>query len=352
MRDHSVTIAKAIAIIFIVIGHTGCPQILDRWVTPVGLAVFFFMSGYCFKEKYLDDAKTFARRRIVGIYWPSLKWSLLFLLLHNVFYHLNIYSDEYGFQGRTSVLYTASDFLHNIVYVATKMQAYEQLLGGYWFLKSLFVGSFIFYLTARCLNRHWCGVLLLLSVTMTLSVLDVYIPYFYIGSREFFAASVIYIGSLYKQRRWTWHRWTAVNVVALVLVVVGSEFWHTKMFYYEYWMVPPHTLSVTLAVLSLLHLGEWISKRADNSLVRLFMYIGDHTMEVLTWHFLSFKLVTLLLIAIYALPAKQLSEFPAIGVYAVRGWWILYLCAGVGIPILGTYLCQRVKDSINVLMQR
>lgn len=359
MRDLSVTIAKGFAIIFIVIGHAGCPMILNKMVTPTAIAVFFFMSGYCFKEKYLSDAKTFTQRRISGIYLPYLKWSLLFLLFHNVFYHLNIYSDEYGFHGRTSVLYTASDYLDKAVSVATKMQGHEQLLGAYWFLKSLFVGSFIFYaiavlevrvcgtLTSKLCMGVGKGMLILLFMTVLLSFFDCHLPYFKIGSREFFAATIIYAGYLYRQRQWLWHRRIAVNIIALIAMTAGSQFWFTTMLYYYYWKVLPHTVSITLAVLALLHLSEWISKRKDLCPVRLLIYIGDHTMAVLTWHFLSLKLVSLLLIAIYGLPIKQLSEFPVIEKYAHQGWWLLYFCVGVGVPILWTYCYHRLKDAMS-----
>jgi hypothetical protein len=53
-----------------------------------------------------------------------------------------------------------------------------------------------------------------------------------------------------------------------------------------------------------------ISKAKRNYAVRFLVFTGDHTMEVLIWHFLSLKIVSLLLIAIYRLPIKQLSEFP------------------------------------------
>ena len=118
MRDLSVSIAKGIAIILVVMIHARCPELLSNWLCMIVMPAFFFMSGYCFKNKYLSDAKGYTIKRVTGIYWPYLKWSLLFLLLHNVFYYLNIYSNEYGFHGRTSVLYTATDFLNksNIYY--------------------------------------------------------------------------------------------------------------------------------------------------------------------------------------------------------------------------------------------
>lgn len=114
------------------------------------------MSGYCFKDKYLADAHAFVKKRFTGIYWPYLKWSLLFLLMHNVFYHLNIYSDEYGYGGKTSILYTTADFVKRAISVTTQMQGHEQLLGAYWFMKLLFIGSFIFYIALKVLkSKAW-----------------------------------------------------------------------------------------------------------------------------------------------------------------------------------------------------
>lgn len=310
------------------------------------MPLFFFMSGYCFKDKYLNDAKGYAIKRVTGIYWPYLKWSLLFLLFHNVFYHLNIYSDEYGFHGRTSVLYTATDFINKAISITTKMQGHEQLLGAYWFMKLLFVGSFIFYLTVKVLCGRWWGSLILLAATIVLSYFNWRLPYFGIGTREFFAASILYIGYLYKQYQWTWHRNITINAVALFLMVVGARYWFTTMHDYEYWKVLPYAISAVLLVLTLVHVCEWIVKKKNNCVVRFLIFTGDHTMEVLTWHFLSLKLVSLLLIAIYGLPVKQISEFPVIEEYAHQGWWILYLCVGVGIPILGTYGYHQLKDKI------
>lgn len=319
MRDHSVTIAKGIAIILVVMAHARCPELLIHWLAMFVMPLFFFMSDYCFKDKYLNDAKGYAIKRITGIYWPYLKWSLLFLLMHNVFYHLNIYSDEYGFNGRTSALYTATDLINKAISITMKMQGHEQLLGGYWFMKLLFIGSFIFYLTVKVLRGCWWGSLILLAVAIVLSYLDWSLPYFNFGTREFFAASILYIGHLYKRYHWTWHRNIVINAAALVLMVIGAHYWFTTMHHYEYWKVLPYTMSAVLLVLTVLHLSEMISKANRNLIVRFLIFAGDHTMEVLTWHFLSLKLVSLLLISIFGLPIKQLSEFPVIEEYAHQG---------------------------------
>lgn len=346
MRDNSVSIAKGISIALVVMAHSICIDFIVRCIGIYVLSLFFFMSGYCFKDKYLDDALAFIKKRFTGIYWPYLKWSLLFLLLHNVFYHLHIYSDEYGYEGKTSVLYTSSDFVRKAIAIATKMQGHEQLLGAYWFMKLLFFGSFIFYIALKVLKRNTWGALLLLAISVLLSLFDWKLYYFNIGTREFYAAFFLYVGYLYKKHQLDFHQRPWIWCLAVILVVAGTQLWFTTMHNYDYWKIFPHAFTTILAILTLLCFSQWLSRKAENKSVKCIVFIGDHTMEVLTWHFLSMKLVSLMLIAIYDLPIKRLSEFPVIEEYAGQGWWIAYLIVGVAIPVIWTYYYHLLKDRL------
>ena len=75
-------------------------------------------------------------------------------------------------------------------------------------------------------------------------------------------------------------------------------------------------------------------------------YAGEHTLEILTFHFLCFKLVSLLKIAYYDWPAARLAEFPVIGENNTY-WWLLYVVVGVEVPLLFTYTCQKIKNRIK-----
>ena len=347
MRDNSVSIAKGIAIALVVLAHSGESEFADRYFGMFLVPLFLFMSGYCFKDKYLDDALTFIKKRFTGIYWPYLKWSILFLLLHNIFYHLNIYSDEYGYGGKTSILYTSADFVRRAISVATQMQGYEQLLGAYWFMKLLFVGSFIFYITLKIMKSNAWGALLLLALSVLLSILDWRLNYyFHIGTREFYAAFFLYVGYLYKKHQLSFHQRPWIWCLGVIMVVAGAQLWYTTMHNYDWWRILPHAFTCILAILTILCFSQYLARKVGNKSLKCMVFMGDHTMEVLTWHFLSMKLVSLMIIAIYALPIKRLPEFPVIGEYTYQGWWIAYLIVGIGIPLVWTYYYHLLKDRL------
>ena len=149
MRDNSVSIAKAFAIMLMVLAHTWFMDIGNKWINMFHMPLLFFMAGYCFKDKYLTDFKSFAIKRVTGLYKPFVKWGLVFLVLHNVFFYLNIYNSDYGFRGNASQIYSLTDFAKHAIMIVISMSGQEQLLGGYWFLKSLVVGSLIAYCFIR-----------------------------------------------------------------------------------------------------------------------------------------------------------------------------------------------------------
>ena len=133
-RDNTVTYVKALGIILMVLGHVlSSDMLVRRAILTFHMPLFFLMSGYCFKEKYLDDAKQFVMRKIKGIYMPYVLFALPFLALHNVFCHWHLYESTW--------LYGWKDFAWNAGRIVTRMSMNEGLLGTFWFLKELFWGE-------------------------------------------------------------------------------------------------------------------------------------------------------------------------------------------------------------------
>lgn len=85
-------IMKGIAIISVVIGHCPSNTFIEDFVNQYHLAVFFFVAGYFFKTKYLSNMKKFVGKRVKSLYVPFVSFCLTFLLLHNFFYRIDLYS--------------------------------------------------------------------------------------------------------------------------------------------------------------------------------------------------------------------------------------------------------------------
>lgn len=62
MHNPTISIMKGIAIIGVVAGHCGVSQWTENFVNQWHLAVFFFVAGMCFKEKYTLRPKLYIKR--------------------------------------------------------------------------------------------------------------------------------------------------------------------------------------------------------------------------------------------------------------------------------------------------
>lgn len=84
MKDTSFSVAKALAIFFMVLAHSGCPSWISGFVSMFHMPFFFICAGYFFKAAYWDNGQPFVERRIKRLYVPFVKWSVVMLCLHNV----------------------------------------------------------------------------------------------------------------------------------------------------------------------------------------------------------------------------------------------------------------------------
>ena len=360
-RNHSVTIAKAIAIILMVLFHAGCPAILARYGSMFHMPLFFFMSGYCFKPEYLYESKKWFKKRLKGIYWPYVKWGIVFVLLHNVMLDFHIYNTVFEFNGKAMHYYPPQEMLKKLLSVCT-MHGTERLLGGFWFLKALFWGSIIFYALRKVVNNALVGASILLVLTLVTSYFNWRIPYFNIGSLDLFAAFFIMVGHYMRGAQWRGIQlneriltnWPLIVLFAIV-VGVGSVYWPTSMLHYKWYQVLPYSMTAILGTYIIFAIGHWtngwghknktaLTEKMKNGIRTFLIYTGGYTFNVLTWHFLSFKLVSLLIICLYGLSIDQLGDFPTISSYAQSGFWIAYWLVGVLLPILGTFIYHKIAD--------
>ena len=156
-----------------VIGHSGCPQLLFKSIYLFHMPLFFFCSGIFHKEMTSSEAVIlFLKKRIKGLYVPFVKWSVFFLFLHNLLMLVGIYNPYYGYEGGSS-FYTLSDVFQKLLLIMFTMHDYEELLGGFWFIRALFITSVlmaIFSILLKKVSRNKYYLLCLLSLLLTVVI--------------------------------------------------------------------------------------------------------------------------------------------------------------------------------------
>lgn len=151
MRNSTITIVKALAIILVVMAHSCCPDYLSRFSYMICVTLFFMASGYCFNTKYLDDEYTYIRHRFSGLYLPYIKWAIFFLILNHLWFKMGILSEQFG-NSHGGVTHPLS--LHNgmqaLWSIIFNMSGHDTFLAGaYWFFRTMLISSIAFLLAFK-----------------------------------------------------------------------------------------------------------------------------------------------------------------------------------------------------------
>lgn len=348
MKDNSVTYAKAIAIMLVVLGHAYFETPIEWGVNFVHVPLFFFMAGYCFKEHYLNDPITFIKKRVQGLYLPFVKWGLVFLLLHNVFYSLGVYNDSFGYNGIGSAPYSVSDIVTKSIRVLL-FQHSERLIGGYWFLPSLFTGSILFYITNKIFkNNILLGGVILLIISMLLNQFN--ISYYLFNHRNFLAATFIHTGYSYKVSNYQIHKKSWFIVFSLLMCSLGTIFWKSSMVSITTSTLIPYYMTSVCGVLATFGICIKISDAKISKVTNILNFIGNNTISILTWHMTAFLIISLLIVCLYNLDPKRLAEFPVIREYAETYWGFVYFIVSMLICCGITYTNRLASSKLKCLL--
>lgn len=328
INTNEISIAKGIGIILMVVGHSGCPPFLRDYIYMFHMPLFFIISGYCFKNKYLSDFKTFANKRIIGLYFPFVKYGVLFVLLHNLFYRIGVFNADYG-SGIASEFFNIKTIGTHIAQIFLLIN-HEQLISPVWFISALFVGYFLFYFTKRFLNNNILTGFVLLAITLVL------VPAGHsshpIVFRSAFAALYLWGGGILSLIYKNLNRWW-IALICCIIVVIGSLFFATEMPKVNYDTFMPYLICSTSGTLMILIISNWLST-SRTIFSRLVGYLGDHTMAILIWHFTCFKIVSAIILSINDMPLLMVAKFPTVFDNDPNCYWPLYSLVGILIPLV------------------
>lgn len=330
-RDKSISIAKAIGIILMVIGHVCVKSSIGvHFIYMFHMPLFFILSGYFFQEpKTFGRLKTFVWKRIKGLYWPSWKYSIIFLYLHNYLLSFNICRGE---------IYNIKDMLMNTVKITVTFMPTERVLVGFWFLKALFTSAVL--VGAYCYLLHKFNLYKLRPFV----VLAVLIACVYMAGLE--SRSGTLFGMLYgvlfyefghllrtveSRFNYSFALTLVLAIAVLVVSLVYNNIGNTEMLNVDKSTVLPFALTSLMGgmmVLSVSHIWHEHVK-AGNKLESLMCYVGDHTMIILALH------------------------YPLIVLYKYFNLWnfsVIEILIGIVVPLMIFYVLNFAKSQCVVIL--
>ena len=368
MRNTTISIAKGIAIILMVIAHAEAPGWLCRFIFEFHMPLFFITAGYFFSLKYLNDEATFVKKRVKGLYWPFVKWAVFFLIIHNWMFDLGILNETFGNEaGGVTHPYSWHQMQQNLWTIVTAMAGYDAFLcGAFWFFRGLFVASILYLIIykvalkllptrAKTLTPYLiCLIMLLLCGWKTYEGLRI-INLVQGGYRDMMGCFFFGCGFIFRQFVEEYHKATARVYISLLMTLVCAAvvFLFSKYLTANMNWRSTYTQFLSLPVPALLgflmtyNISRWID-HTKGWVKKFLVYTGEHTLNIFIFHIISYKVVSLLKIWYYGLDPRQIGCHMVIHDYSQQDlFWILYTFAGVGIPLLGTWLSELVKARIR-----
>jgi len=347
-RNRSMDIAKAIGIILVVLGHSNSP--VTKIIYLFHMALFFFISGYFYKDNYTKEPIKFIKKKILGLYVPFVSFSVIFILFHNLFIYLQFYNSIFAGASREYEVLNKSfnilDTIKNIIKVLFLGQTDRLLGGALWFLVALLIASIFFniisYLILKLNIKHEIlrgGVVLLCFI---IAYLSTHLKFNFHGlNTAIIAMGIFYLGYLY-------HNYSiklkiklklSYSIGAFILLIILSNFGSINMASNHYTNIIYFIGNSILGIYLTLYLSNLIANKFNK--IYLLDYIGKNTIYILGLHFLSFKLIDIIKISIYQYPSYMIGKFPVID--GSNGWYIIYTISGVILPLGVKFVYDKLK---------
>lgn len=342
-KDNIVSYFKGLAIILVVLGHAGLSSEGIRFIYAFHMALFYFASGMLFKNKYLQEPDTFLKRKVSGLYIPFVKYSVLFLLIHNLLVVVNCHSGMYEW----------NDFKNGIVKILLFVNV-DQMQSHMWFMRSLFVSYIIFYFTLLFFKQFSYRVKVLSFLIMMLGGLAIAQQSINLPirlERELVCASLIAFGYYFPRTVIEAKGYKKLICVALIcfaalmfmvqvssdkIVVAESEFVHPLYF----------IISSVMGIMLIYCIAVILDKNWGGHFL-LLKYIGNNTLTIYVFHILAFRIVNYLKVIHYEWDLSRIAEIEIIYDNNNLLWSIIYTIIGISIPLLfhQIYYCLKTKIS-------
>lgn len=353
-RIEWIDFAKGIGILSVVISHTA---LLPFDVSGVfHMPLFAVLSGFLYHERNAETCKSCANwimKKVEGIYWPFVKYNIIFLLLHNLFVRANILSTVHG-----GFLLSIGEIVQKACLIVI-MGAGESLVGPFWYLIAMLEFTIIYNMLVfvwgrLCKNtamKWWCVtasciVLALLgfsslALPRNLNSACILLLYYHLGY------IIKRVGAL---TRFHLEDKRAV-AVCLVSFVCGGIVLVFAYFGYGWGKAPSSVIGSLAGIALVFVLSIKAQKYVNTNWYKFFQYAGKNSIYILALHLLCFKIVAFIQIRCFGLEPILLGSYPIVPTNSII-WNLAYVTVGMVVPLLYVHGKQSLNHVYRSLQMK
>ena len=317
-RNKALDICKGIGILLVVIGHMGTP--IGRIVYGFHMGLFFFLSGLCFKDSYLNGGLNFIKKRAHRLLLPYLFFPLMAYLFvpHEYSPLYKMWSISYPYH----------------------------LLGTMWFLKALFIVSILCWIIIK-ISYHYFEKSIFVLPIIVLFVFFIFLYYTGISSsRNLYYCTFYLMG--YSVKKSGIDIFASGQLTSNKLLLLCSSFLVLVfMSYYAETIIQevdcstfiPYFISSSCGIYLTCQIVGYI--RAESIWGKIMASLGCLTMSIMIFNWASFWLLDTVLdyLDICLLPDKIV-------------YWASQLTIAIAIPVFLNNIYSFVKDLYRCLLSK
>lgn len=341
-RDYYWDVLKGLGIIAVVLGHSGFWQYI-LILNMYHMALFFFVGGCLYNDKYTSNPTTYIMKKFKDLWLPLIKYTVIFIALHNLFIKLNIYSTIAGqtmiYPKEEYSLITMVDWIVRAIFTGAHN---EEIIGATWFVFPMLIAMigycFVRNIVYRILtDKRWreiviyiiCWVLSIIGMMMAMKQLK------FTWRLDIALLCMVIIGSGYLF--FNYGNRDKINGIVAIVGIIILFYFNKKGLNISF---AGGTIGEPVQLILVTCAGIYVNLYIAKIIVRLrkekstiIALLGRNSFHIMALHFLGMKVINIIDIIVNKKEIYMLAMFP----YSNAQWWVLNMLGGLFIPIILIY---------------
>ncbi|WP_238860358.1 acyltransferase family protein [Clostridium sp. YIM B02569] len=315
-RIEYLDIAKGIGIIMVVWVHASGP--FSSYMSQFHMPLFFLISGFLFNSS--SSLKDFIIKKIKTLYIPFISCNIISIILQTT---------------KSGNLKACFKQIFEILLTLNKDGVF---FGATWFLGALFFISILYKILHYCLEDSSYKMYYITAFFIVLAMIGFEITFPYMLSRTLILGVFYALGYLIKINREKVYEFNKpiIIVLSFILFVIISCYNLTDLGKNKYEYKSLFIFGAIFAIQVTFYVSEIISKWKSRLLLnikKMFIFLGENSIDILIWQFVMFKMVVLLQLYIDKVPLNNVWRYyPTYN--TKHGWWLIYTILGTIFSII------------------